>query len=440
VHAARLLWLGVLLGAVASTSGATAPRTRTARSLSTPAPAAIVTALSVSPGTPELEARPALVEKLGETPHNYFRFVNRPFSEAVCRLFADVRSDLPDVSLHGDAHIEQYAVTSLGRGLTDFDDSAQGPYVVDLVRFGVSLELIAREKGWPGAGGAIDDFLRGYRDALVDPGLERPPLMTLRRAHAGFTFDHRLALRRVEALMDSAPVRPSELETDFQSYAAGVRAQMPLLPATFFHIKKVGRLTTGIGSGLDEKYLLRVEGWTHGEDDDEILEAKLVHALADTGCLHSDAGFERVAIGMSLVAGAPFPFSGFFAHGQRVLWVHGWTDDYVELRVESSFPDPEDLREVAYDVGSQLGRAHPKPRPGRVPRAGLRSLLLASVCTNEARIRRSVDELAEGIIEAWRRFRRETGPWLAHDVPPGTAGDGRRLGARRSRPGKPAKW
>jgi Uncharacterized protein conserved in bacteria (DUF2252) len=438
MHATRLLWFGVLLGAAASTSGAAAPGRGTARPSSTPPPAAVVSALLVSPEAPELEARPALVERLRETPHDYFRFVSRPFAEAVCRLFADVRGGLPDVNLHGDAHVEQYAVTSLGHGLTDFDDSAQGPYVVDLVRFGVSLELVSLEKGWAGAGGAIGDFLRGYRDALVDPGLERPPRRTIRRARAEFTFDHALALRRVEELMDSAPVRPSELETDFQSYAAGMRAQAPLLPAGFFRIKKAGRLTTGIGSALDEKYLLRVEGWTTGEEDDQVLEAKLVHALADTGCLHTDAGFARVAIGMSLVARSSFPFSGFFAHGQRVFWVHGWTDDYVELRVESSFPDPEDLREVAYDVGNQLGRAHPEPLPGRAPPAGLRSLLLASTRANEGRIHRAVDELTEAIVEAWKTFRRETGPRLAApDVAPGRVGRGGRPVAPRSRPGRP---
>jgi hypothetical protein len=430
VRAARLLWFGVLLGAAASTWEAAAPGWETARPSSAPAPAAIVAALSVSPRTPELAARPALAGRLRQTPHNYFRFVNRAFSEAVCRLFADVRRDLPDVNLHGDAHVEQYAVTSLGYGLTDFDDSAQGPYVVDLVRFGVSLQLASREKGWVGTGAAVDDLLRGYRDALADPSRERPPRRTLRRERAGFTFDHALALRRAQAMMDSAPVPRFELEADFESYAARMRAQMPSLPAGFFRIKKVGRLATGIGSALDEKYLLRVEGWTRGGDDDQILEAKVVHVLADRGCLHTDAGPERVPLGMSLLARAPFSYSGLFAHGHHVLWVHGWTDDYVELRIEASFPDPEDLREVAYDVGTQLGRAHPKPFPGRASPAGLRPLLLASTRTNEARIRRTVDDLTEAIIEAWQSFRRETSPLLAHVVPPGGPGDGGRPGAR----------
>jgi hypothetical protein len=397
--------IAVLLGAVASTLEAGAAGGATAR----PAiPAAVVAALRVSPEAPALKARPALLGRLRETPHNYFRFVNRPFSQAVCGLFDDLRGSLPDVNLHGDAHVEQYAVTSLGRGLTDFDDSARGPYVIDLVRFGVSLELAARENGWGDGSGAIDDFLRGYRDALANPSLDRPPRRTVRRARAGFSFDHRLALRRAEALMDSEPVPPSELEGDFQSYVAFMRTQAPALPASFFRIKKAGRLKMGIASALDEKYLLRIEGWTRAEGDDQILEAKLVHPLADTGCLHTDAGAGRVSLGMSLIARASFPFSGLFARGDRSLWIHSWTDDYVELEVASSFPEPRDLRQVAYDVGIQLGRAHPKEGPGEAPQCGLRASLLESTRTNEGRIRAAIDALTEATVEAWQAFRGET--------------------------------
>ncbi len=190
-------------------------------------PAALVALLRVSPEAPELAARPALVGRLRESPHNYFRFVNRSLSEAVCGLFDNVRRSLPDVNLHGDAHVEQYAVTSVGRGLTDFDDSARGPYVIDLVRFGVSLELAARENGWGGAGGAFDDFLSGYRDALSKPSVDRPPEPTVRRALSRFAFDHGLALRRAEALMDSDPVLPFELAADFRAYVRRMRAETP---------------------------------------------------------------------------------------------------------------------------------------------------------------------------------------------------------------------
>jgi hypothetical protein len=406
VRAALPPSIAILLEAVAAVGVVAASDGATARPVIT-TPAAIVAALRVSPDAPGLEARPALVGRLRETPHNYFRFVNRAFTEAVCGLFDDVRRGLPDVSLHGDAHVEQYAVTSLGSGLTDLDEAGRGPYVVDLVRFGVSLELAARENGWGGAGGAIDDLLRGYRDALSNPRLERRPHRTIRRARAAFSFDHGLALRRAEALMDPVPF-PPDLERDFQTYVTGMRRMDPALPARFFRIKKAGRLKTGIGSALDEKYLLRVEGWTDGGGDDQILEAKLVRPRSDAGCVHADPGTVRMSLGTSLVAPVPFPFSGLFVHGQHLLWVHGWTDDYVELAVDSSFPDPRDLRQVAYDVGTQLGRAHPEERPGTPFPRGLRDCLLESVRANERRIREAIDTLALASVRAWCVFRSET--------------------------------
>jgi hypothetical protein len=93
-----------------------------------------------------------------------------------------------------------------------------------------------------------------------------------------------------------------------------------------------------------------------------------------------------------------------------VFSVSGWTDDYVELKGESSFPEPRDLRQVAYDVGIQLGRAHPKEGPGKAPPRGARTLLLESMRTNEDRIRRAVGELTEATVQAWRAFRGDIEP------------------------------
>ena len=401
----RLCSIGVLLGFVtASPLWAACPGRSVPESTMAAAPPAVVDALRLSSEVPALEARPTLVDQLRETPHNYFRFVNGPFTEAVCVLFDGVRGGLPDVNLHGDAHIEQYAVTSLGRGLVDFDDSARGPYVIDLVRFGVSLELAARQKGWRGSP-AFDAFLRGYRDALANPSLERPPYRTIDRLRSRFEFDHGLALRRADALMGSEPVAAADLERDLQGYVAEMRAEDPATPAGFFRVKRAGRLKMGIGSALDEKYLVRIEGWTAEERDDQILELKGVHALPDGGCVHTDLGPQRVPLGMSLIAYASFPFSGILAREDRFFWVHGWTDDYVELSIESSLSEPGDLGEVAYDVGVQLGRAHPKGVAGRTSPRGLRNVLLASVRTNEDRIRRAIDELTEATVAAWTAFR-----------------------------------
>jgi hypothetical protein len=374
-----------------------------------PALSAVVKALRVSPQAPELKARSALIRRLRDTPHNYFRFVNRPFTEAVCGQFRDALGGFPDVNLHGDAHLQQYAVTSLGRGLTDFDDSARGPSFIDLVRFGVSLELAAREKGWPGEGRrAFGAFLGGYREALRNPNVDSPPPPAVTRARGPFAHDHRLALRRADALIDADPVPASEIEADSRDYVSQMLAGQAGMPASFFSVKKAGRLKLGIGSALDEKYLLRIEGRTKEADDDQILEAKLVRPLWGLDCFRTDQGPQRVPLGMALIAYAPFPLSGLFTHRGRTFWVYGWTDDYVELSIDSSLASPQDLRQVAYDVGIQLGRAHPKEAAGKGYCPGLRGMLLQATLRNEPRIRQAIDEMAEATVEAWMAFRDAT--------------------------------
>jgi hypothetical protein len=180
------------------------------------------------------------------------------------------------------------------------------------------------------------------------------------------------------------------------------------MPASFFTIKKAGRPTLGIGSALDEKYLFRIEGWSKEADDDQILEAKLVRPLSDVDCVRTDQGPERVPLGMALIAYAPFPFSGLLTHRGRTFWVHGWTDDYMELSIDSWFASPQDMRQVAYDVGIQLGWAHPKEVTGKDFRPGLRGILLQATCKNEGRLRKTIDDLAEATVAAWTAFRDAT--------------------------------
>lgn len=396
--------------ALAIPGAASAPRPPASpRAVTSSALRAAVSGLRVSPHVPELEASPALVARLRETPRAYFRFVSRQFTRAVCAEFRGVRPRFPDVNLHGDSHLEQYAVTSLGRGLTDFDESARGPSFIDLVRFGVSLELAAGEKNWPGEGRrAFGAFLGGYRQALKDPDINSAAPLVVTRALSGFARDHRLALRRAEMMIDADPVPASEIEASLRDYVTQMVANWAGMPASFFSIKKAGRPTLGIGSALDEKYLFRIEGWSEEADDDQILEAKLVRPLSDVGCVDTHQGPERVPLGMTLIAYAPFPFSGLLTHRGRAFWVHGWTDDYSELSIDSWFSSPQDMRQVAYDVGIQLGWAHPKTVAGRNVRPGLRRILLEATCKNEGRIRKAIDQLTEATVAAWMAFREAT--------------------------------
>ena len=125
----------------------------------------------ISPDLDEFSQNPKLLKRILRGPHGYFRFINEIFAEEVCVRFRTDLSWIPNVNLQGDAHLENYAITERGRGLTDFDAATIGPVVLDLVRFGVSIHLASRANGWKEeAEPIVDSFLSGYRAALENPG------------------------------------------------------------------------------------------------------------------------------------------------------------------------------------------------------------------------------------------------------------------------------
>ncbi|HEY6613658.1 MAG TPA: DUF2252 family protein, partial [Vicinamibacterales bacterium] len=137
-------------------------------------PASASAQLRPEPGAIEF-ASGDLLDRLRADPFAYFRFVNRSWTTRVCEVFADEMRDLPIARLHGDAHVEQFAVTKDAWGLDDFDDSARGPALVDIVRFLGSIDLAARQRAWtPSREALFDRFFEGYRKALAEPDVGSP--------------------------------------------------------------------------------------------------------------------------------------------------------------------------------------------------------------------------------------------------------------------------
>jgi len=387
--------LAAVVAAVAALACASTPKAASDR----PLPGA----LDVQSEIPEIRNHPALRARLRATPHGFFRFINVAFTREVCRRFEGLKVLQPAVTLHGDCHVEQYAVTELGRGLTDFDDSAGGPAFVDLVRFGVSLQLAARQRGWPGAGeAAYEAFRRGYRRALQEPRTEAPEPAAARRIKSTFGEGRAASLARSEALMETLPEQEPEIDAARREMVLTQVARNAGMPESFFRLKKIGLLRVGIGSALSAKYLLRVEGPTEKDDDDVMIEAKEILDRAGLGCIQVTPGPSRIFTGEQRLAYQPFRFPGVLHVGGRTFWVHAWTDHYVELDIMKSLRTPEEPREVAYDVGVQLGRGHPK----RVDEEGAILLRVEIVRTlPEDTIRKQIAALTEETLRAWGRFK-----------------------------------
>lgn len=371
-----------------------------------------VEAVLASVTADDVLASPAFFEALRDSPFRYFRFVNVPFSDQTCRWFGDTITTMPNVNLHGDAHIEQYAITSDGRGLADFDDSSTGPAVIDLVRFGSSLQFAMDASGLGDSRPVIDAFLRGYRDAMETPDdvVDEPSISATVRA--GFDSDRSGFLDMTDGLM--IPLEPdveAEVRDAFARYAARlVETTDDDINEAHLVIRSVGGLDIGIGSRLDEKFLVRIEGATSDPLDDVVIELKEVRDLSGISCIEAGrgGGAFRVLIGQARIGGgvdpwlAPIPAGGTGRFETTPFWARAWYDHYRELDADR-FGETAELAEVAYDVGAQLGRGHVVQIASPLD-AQLRAEQLALLDEIEPSLRLAIDAMTARTLAGWAQF------------------------------------
>jgi len=374
-----------------------------------------IPSLAISLSDYDFSQSPGVLQRILSSPHGYFRFISQPFAQAVCRRFEDDMDFLGLVNLHGDAHLENYSITNRQRGLADFDDAAAGPLVLDLVRFGVSIHLASRALDiGDQADAVVDSFIEGYRSGLRYGDLAVPEPALVTHIRAGFPRERQKMLAKAEAMMQPIDMSGQEFQRATQQYAKQMKAENPQLPPSFFDIKRMGSLKLGIGSAFNEKYLMLVEGPTEEPDDDVILEAKAVRDLEGVDCIQRPRkALSRVAVAQARLSFEQPRYVGYvvlhpylgFERRER-FWVFAWDDNYAELSIPISFRTPQDLFDVARDVGVQLGRGHPKgisdPYEGM-----LRRSILSSVSSFEADIKAAIRDLTRETITAWEWVREE---------------------------------
>jgi len=350
-----------------------------------------------------------LIDRLRADPFTYFRFINRAWTERVCQAFADV-TDPPIVRLHGDAHIEQYALTKDAWGLDDFDDSARGPAFVDIVRFLGSIDLATRQRGWARDHDALwNRFFEGYRRGLSNPEYRpsQPDIIRQLRKQTPITRAVFLAwaerqMQPMDAAMSQSVVAGMEV------FERLVRRERPDLAPAYFAVMRAGWLHIGVGSAATRKVLIRVQGPTANPEDDEVLEAKEVTNLDGIGCLEGPTTppalriidgsrqlgrlkHDILAIGPTLL----IPAAADRAEHWLDWWVSSWEPSYREVRV-SDLRSVKDLADIAFDSGLQLGA-------GKL--ISVRKEALSSVVRFETRIRQETSTIVEELLAGWRELR-----------------------------------
>ena len=364
-------------------------------------------------------ATPELVKRLQTTAFDYFRFVNRPWIARVCEVFEEDLRDFSYVRLHGDAHVEQFALTSDAWGLDDFDDSARGPALVDIVRFLGSIDLAARQRGWTRDRDAlVDRFFEGYRQGLSHPDFRppQPDIVSRLRVQTPRSRPEFLAWGEKQMVpMSDEALRAVVLSA--QAFSAILRVDRPDLPPGYFNVVRAGWLRIGVGSAVNPKILIRVQGPTSGPGDDELVEAKEVTYLGQLRCLEARASPHptlRVVVGSrqlgrikhNLLAAAPdFPIPVLVSRGRQLRdsWIHSWEPSYREVRL-NDLQSVKDLSAIAYDAGIQLGAGGLLDLPEG--QAEARTRALSAIARLEPRIRQETSRLVEQLLLGWQELRR----------------------------------
>jgi hypothetical protein len=390
---------------------------------------AVVTAVGCR--SPELKpeadvlavASPELLARMRATPHDYFRFINHEWTARVCDLFARDIPHLPTVQLHGDAHVEQYALTSDDWGLDDFDDSTRGPALVDIVRFLGSIDLVAQQRGWSrDRDRVVDRFFAGYRRGLSTP-LDRPsPPDLVRRLRAEKPpMSNEAFLAWVDSMtsrLDEAPM-PGVIAA-MKEFATLVRQERPEFMEDDFEVVRAGWLHLGVGSASSRQVLMRLRGASSDPADDVVLEAKAVRSLDGLSCLELPQARPtfRIIRGSHqlgrlkhdiLVAGPEVALPEMTIQGEhlRNWWIHSWEPSYREIAIDD-LRTVDDLFDIVYDSGMQLGAGTVHRFDGSIDTAIQRDAL-ATLTPFEPRLRQTATTLVEELSRGWHSFRGDRG-------------------------------
>jgi hypothetical protein len=372
--------------------------------------------IRAEPKTLEL-ATPELIERLRADPYDYFRFVNRSWIARVCDDFSSDLEGLPVVRLHGDAHVEQFALAKDAWGLDDFDDSARGPAVVDIVRFLGSIDLAARQRSWEKDRDRLfDRFVEGYKRGLAEPHYLPPPPDIIGRLRAQAPPTRAAFLAWGESKMQ--PLGDTSMKAVIAAMEAVARVvlrERPDLTPEYFRVVRAGSVKSGVGSAVLPKIMVRVRGPSDDPADDELLESKKIGDLSGLSCLKTptvqptlriiDGSKQLGRLKHNIMAAGPeLSIPDVMATGERLQdwWIRSLDPSYREVRL-TELQSVRDLAAISYDAGVQLGSGRLQDKT--VPLSGYdRQRLSAVVAKLEKRYRQEASKLVDELLRGWREL------------------------------------
>jgi hypothetical protein len=309
-------------------------------------------------------------------------------------------SKMPVVFLHGSPHVDNYSKSGQGAAMVDFDRSRFGPYAWDLVRFMVSLSLRRKRPS----------------DAFLEPETAKQ----LRKGYLrGFRHPDQ-PFSEMRKLKDVEP-EPDQASTDAYVKAGG---------------KWVTELRANKIPNDDPDLLALLRGYGQSRGEDVLQDYYIEEAGGGEGSM----GFrkiylvvlaprdpkskkDRILLNIKEVRSDPddqWFKNPFTHHGKRMLaaaelYAPGWEtrSGYADLNgiqyhVRQVPPmnvklkkmlDLDDEKDLAYAVGTQLGRAHRLSLKGASPEA-----LEAHLAEHYPAMLQASETIADEIASAHKRY------------------------------------
>jgi Uncharacterized protein conserved in bacteria (DUF2252) len=362
-------------------------------------------------------APPELIERLRADPYNYFRFINRSWIARVCDAFGKDLEELPIVRLHGDAHVGQFALTQDAWGIDDFDDSARGPAVADIVRFLGSIDLVARGRSWEKDRDMLfDRFVEGYKRGLLEPRYLPPPPDIVGRLRSQAPTNRAALLAWGESKMQPlADVTMRAVVAAIEAFARVVLRERPELAPEYFRVVRAGWFQSGVGSAVSPKIMIRVRGPSDDPADDELFELKKIGDLGGLNCIKTPTVQPtlRIIDGSKqlgrlkhniMVAGPELVVPEVMARGQRLQdwWIRSVDPSYRPVRL-TDLQSVGDLAAISYDSGVQLGAGRLQNQMVLLS-AYDRKRILGATNSLEKRYRQEASKLVDDVLRGWREL------------------------------------
>jgi tRNA A-37 threonylcarbamoyl transferase component Bud32 len=264
----------------------------------------------------------------------------------------------PKVFLHGNPHVENYVITAKGASMIDFDRARIGPYAWDIVRFLVSLSLKRAVKNESFLSRAVlEYFLEGYIRAFKAPKQTyKGANLTAEKAEYSVwyenTNDYLAAGTKWVKKMRKRPISPQnkKIKKLVKGYLKS-RKEENLLKD--YQISEAGKAQGTFGN---ERYLIVLS--TPKKDKNSIfLDIKTVYQDPDNEWFSNPFkhhGLKMLKASKLYAPGIEYRI-GFASLKGKEFW--GREIPHKCAKIKEKLDEVAQL-DIAYSVGTQLGRAH----------------------------------------------------------------------------------